>query len=132
MKQRIKYGFILCICGIGGYLLGNMDSSNVIKKEQVIKEVIKYKTVDRIITKPDGTRIVEIIKEIDKSNEQSTKIKRAVSKHTLVSLSGGCHSIIRCTPTYGISLSKRILLGAYMGVYVRTDKEFGLVLSYSF
>jgi len=128
MTKKVKYGLLLVII-LGAYGLGRMGYS---EKQVVVKEVTKYKTIDRIITKPDGTKIVEIIKEIDKSTEKSTKIVRATQKNTIVSLSGGCSDVLRCQPIYGVSFSKRVLLGAYMGVYARTDKEIGVILSYSF
>jgi hypothetical protein len=131
MKKKVaKYGLLL-ICGIAGYVAGNMGASDIIQKEQVVKEVIKYKTIDRVITKPDGTKIVEIIKEVDKSKDSSTKVKYDTRKR-LVSVYAGCDSILRCKPIYGIGYSKKLIAGLYGGVYARTDKEVGLVLTYSF
>ena len=90
-------------------------------------QVIKWKHSTIKITKPDGTIVEEDIKET--INEQ-IKDKHIVfdTKKYLVSISAAPQS----NPTYMLSVSKKFILGSYLGVYGRTDGEYGLSVTYRF
>lgn len=121
-----KYSIIAAIV-IGAFFLGKLMSPNKVSESVKTVEVVKWKTRVVRTTKPDGTTIEEIIRE---SVRERVKDKIVVFdvKQYLVSLS----TTPQTNPTYMLSVSKKFILGSYLGVYGRTDGEYGLTVSYRF
>lgn len=100
-------------------------------EEKTVTEVQeRVITRTRIIERPDGTTETIIDKD-EKRDVTKTAEKAAIDDISVfVAISG--YSATRDEPTYTLGVSKEVFLGIKAGAYARTDKEVGVVFSYSF
>lgn len=102
-------------------------------KTKTVTQVQIQETVRTIIREqPDGTKETIIIENriIDRLKVRTKEIP--VGKKWLIGVSGGLPRGAIHGVAYTLSVQRRILWGAYMGLYMRSDKELGVSLSYNF
>ncbi len=100
---------------------------------EVVRERVRVVTV--IKEHPDGSKETTIVKESEKNSKKDSRyleITTPTDKNWIVSLSAGPLVDLSLNPTYTLSVQRRIIWGAYMGAYVRTDKEVGISLAVTF
>jgi len=110
-----------------------------------VKKEIEYITVEKIIERvrvvtvikehPDGSKETTIIEDSETNTDRDSHYKEIttpVDKKWIVSLSAGPLRNLALNPTYTLGIQRRIIWGAYMGAYVRTDREIGISLAYNF
>lgn len=102
-------------------------------EEKIVTEVQERVIVrTRILERPDGTTetIIDERRESD-TRIESEKLTTPVADWS-VGLSASISEEYRDETVYTLSLQKKLLGGLSGGLYARTDKEIGAVLSYSF
>ena len=100
------------------------------KTVEVVKERVRVDT--RIIERPDGTTETIISERRDTDTRSETEKLTTGLPVWSVSLSASAYSASRDEPIYGVGVQKRLLGSLSGGIYARTDKEVGVMLSYSF
>lgn len=103
-------------------------------KEKTVTEVQERVIVrTRIEERPDGTKVTIIDSRKDTDTKKVSEIqKKPAMKDWQIGLTASNPTNIGADTIYGLTLQKRLFLGLSGGLYVRTDKEIGAVLSYSF
>lgn len=99
-----------------------------VRIKTVTKVQEKVHVVTRIVERPDGTKETVIISKTDRRTSR-VKTRRESRRTTMVSVS---QSMNKSLPVYTISVQKELFASLGLGVYGRTDREFGFSLSYSF
>lgn len=102
-------------------------------EEKLVTEVQERVIVHtRIVERPDGTKetIIEEERNTD-SRSESSKVTTSLPDYS-VGLSQSINGVQGSKPTYGIRIEKRLLGSLSGGIYARSDKEYGVALSYSF
>lgn len=102
-------------------------------EEKTVTEVQERVVVrTQIIERPDGTTetIIDERRESDYRSE-SEKITTP-EKDWSVGLSASISGDFRADRVYTLTVQKRLLKGLSGGIYARSDKEIGAILSYSF
>jgi hypothetical protein len=111
---------------IAGVLLGAwITKSYYDKHTNVDQNTTKEHTVTKIIERPDGTKETIIVE--DKKTKQISKT--AVINDWSV---GVATSLIEKNSVYTVFIDRRILGEFSLGAYVRSDKEAGVLVRYSF
>lgn len=136
MATRLKYStyFLTAMIFLAlGVIAGKMEP-RIVKEIEII-QVEKIKEQVRVVTvikeHPDGSKETTIIKEtLKETQKRLDKLvkERSAERDYLIGLSRD----FSATPIYTLSVQRRILWGAYMGLYGRSDSEFGATLSYGF
>lgn len=128
--------YAVCIFMLGTYVGGIMNPPD---KSVEIVEVEKVRERVRVVTKikerPDGSKETVIVEESQKESESMSKYKEKISRSKrdwFIGLSAASVGEQPGPPTYTLRVDRRILLDGYVGVYGRTDGEFGLGFSYHF
>lgn len=127
MQKRIL--IILSASGIGlivGFLAGQYGGSQESQKVEARQEV-KAKTVTRIVERPSGERITEITEV--RSEKLELKAEKKVSKPDWIL---GATYALYPEPIYGVQGSMRVLGPIFVGGYIRTDSEAGIILQVEF
>lgn len=119
-----KYAIGLALI-VTAFIAGRYMSPEKLTESIKTVEVVKWKTRVVRTTKPDGTIIEETIEEAIRERIKDKHIVFDAKKY-LVSLSGTPQS----DPTYMLSVSKKFILGTYLGVTY--NGKFGLAISYRF
>lgn len=100
------------------------------KLVEVVKERVRVDT--RIIERPDGT--TETI--ISERRDTDTRLESEKTTDGLpdwsVGLSASISEEYRGDRVYGLRIEKKLLGSLSGGIYARTDKEYGVGLTYSF
>ena len=104
---------------------------------EVEKVVYRERVDTRIEERPDGTKITTITatKENKKDTNTKTKLKSKITvseKKWSVWAAMGSRLSVRPEPVYTLGIDRNVLLGASVGLYGRTDGEFGVTFRYSF
>lgn len=102
-------------------------------EEKLVKDVQERVIVRTVIKeRPDGTK--ETI--IDERRDTDTHIERervtTAMADTAISLSQSLSGEFRGDTVYTLGIQKKLLGSLSGGIYARTDKEYGVTLSYSF
>lgn len=131
MKRFWPYALVAVITAIITYKL---LPPRIEYKEKLVTQVQeRVITRTRIIERPDGTKETIIDSDTDrKTKTVSEKSTKPANKDLTVFAAGSVYSPERSSPVYSVGISKELLLGIKVGVYGRTDKELGLLLSYDF
>jgi hypothetical protein len=129
MNQTLAAWKPRLICLLAGVLLG---SALVLRfKEPQIVTVDKIQNRVRVVTRidqrPDGSKTTVITKDSAKTEMHLTS--KPVKKDWIV---GATSSLLEPVPVFTLQVSRRILGDIYLGVYARTDREFGLGLTFQF
>lgn len=100
------------------------------KTVEVVKERVRVDT--RIIERPDGTTetIISERRESD-TRRESEKVTTPAADWT-VGLGASLSRDNRHEEVYTLVVQKKLLAGLSGGLYARSDKELGAILSYSF
>lgn len=133
MKIRYKVGLYLVLAlaiGLGGYHLG--QSTAQVKTEIVTKVQERERVRTIIEERPDGSKTTTIDRVVKKDATQNVIQTKPIPKKWLISASRSLYGEQGVNPTWGTSIQRRIILDLYMGVYARTDKEIGVILTYQF
>ena len=136
--NKIKILIIVAV-SVGGYLLGEHVGGKAAEAEKIIhlKEIAKLKErmkkVTVVIEKPDGSKETKIIEERNTFKETNRDHKQ-VEKVSFKPQWGvyGSGSVTRSERVYTLGVDRRILGGLFVGIYGRSDSEFGLNLRYEF
>lgn len=134
---------IIIIVGAVAYASGRylQPPKTITKEVQVVKEVEVVKrdvrTVIKEVSRPDGTKIRETVIE-DKSKEAKNKDQTNTSTKLVESLKPqwkvqglvGINEI--SNPTYGVGVERRIIGPVFAGVWVNTQKQYGVSVSLEF
>lgn len=117
---------VLCI-GIGAVLGAKLTKPT---SQVEIRELLKDRivTVTREVSKPDGTRITETIKEELKKVEKSTAVSVVEKQDWAVQALYG----IAPEPYYGVGIYRRVLGDLYVGGTLNTREEAAVSLLYTF
>ena len=102
-------------------------------EEHLVTEVQERVIVHtRIVERPDGTKetIIEERKDTDTRTE-SSKVTTGLPVYS-VRLSQSISGEYANKTVYTLGIEKKLLGSLSGGIYGRTDKEYGLALSYSF
>ena len=128
-----NYWSYIAVCA-ASILLTIAFSPEKIKIEEKTVEVVKERVrVDtRIIERPDGTTETIISERRDTDTRSETEKLTTGLPVWSVSLSASAYSASRDEPIYGVGVQKRLVGSLSGGIYARTDKEVGVMLSYSF
>ena len=130
MKNFKKYSIIAGIAVLA--YLGGLYTP----RQPEIKTVTKVQERERVRTvieeRPDGSKTTTIVADREKQTDVSHVERKPVDKKWLLGASAGVSSVLDLSPTYTLRVERRILWGAYAGLYGRTDGEFGVSLSYTF
>ncbi len=103
-------------------------------KEKVVTEVQeRVRVVTRIIERPDGTKetIIDEKRDTD-TNIISEKESKPATSDWRVGVAASVPDVFTTGAAYTLNVERRILGDIYLGGYARTDKEFGVIISYSF
>jgi hypothetical protein len=103
-------------------------------KEKIVTQVKeRTKTVTVIKELPDGTKVTEIKQDKDTDiNQVATKDIKPLSRDWSIQAGMALNREHHGQPIYHLGVSRRIILGASLGVYARTEGEYGAFVSYSF
>jgi hypothetical protein len=129
-KTILKYLAVILLTVLACYKL--MPRQVETRTEVQVKVQEKVKTITKIVERPDGTKETEI-KEDRSSNTDSNSISsvKPISRDWSIAAGMALGGPL-AKDIYSLQIQRRILLGASVGVYARTDKEIGLLLGYSF
>lgn len=123
---------IIIACFVAGFWLGKGDKEVIreIVEVEVTKEVVRTETI--IVEKPGGekTTIIRQVRETDTRKDSKTKetITAILDKY-MISIGS---NIGRSPRVYSASIQKRFFGGIHAGIYGRSDREFGVLVSLSF
>ena len=138
MNSKTKYtiiGVVIALSALGGYQIGRGDKIIVTKTVEVEKIVKDVVIEEKIVEKPGGERIIYRTTK-DKSKSESTassdRIEKPMSKKWILGLSRGLSQLDNLKVPYTISLDRRILSRAFVGVYARNDGEVGVSVKLTF
>lgn len=138
MKNKI---IILSIVSLLSFLAGEWLGSKMVSREKEIQiveveKVVMRENVRTVITEqPNGTKTTIIEKVIDtiKNTQTNYREKESVNKPKWsVWASGGVHIDQFNVPVYSFGIDKNLIWDLSVGLYGRTDSEFGLTLRYTF
>ena len=115
--------FILGV-GLSKYLIP-MENTTVTKVQERVRVVTK------IVERPDGSKETVIVKEKD-TESGTTSVRVFTEPKWSVSAATSILAPFLARPVYTVQVDRRLLLGAFVGVYGRTDGEFGLSFRYEF
>lgn len=83
--------------------------------------------------KPDGSSETTIDERLERDSKTvSERESKPATKDWIISTTMTYNGGLGSGPTYGIGVSKRLILDLYGGLYANTDKDIGLTVSYSF
>lgn len=103
-------------------------------KEKIVTKVQeRVRILTKIRISPDGTKetTIENVSSRDTVvDRESTKL--CDKKSWTIFTTATTDTFPNVKATYGLGITKDVLLGINAGLYVNTKKEFGLALSYSF
>lgn len=136
MKLRYYFVSILVIAGLG-YAFGRyvQPAKVEIKEVEIVKEVevIKrdVKTIIREIERPDGTKEKETT--IDDRTRETSKKDTLKDKETIITsnphqyyIEGTAKLNDFAKPIYGVNAQRRMFGPIFGGLFINTDKEFGV------
>jgi hypothetical protein len=133
MRTTITTAVIALILGaVAGFSL---------RKPQIVtktKEIIKYKKQQRIVTRiverPNGEKVTIIDSRTQEASVSDKRSSQKVVRGAGYILSLSATPLLKngTKPIYGVGLQKRLLGGLSGGLYVRSNKEVGILISYSF
>lgn len=131
LKTSWKYIITILITGIVVYKL---SPKQIEYKERIVTEVQeRVRTITKIKVSPDGTTETIIDERSERDTLQvSERSSKPVTKEWLISATMTYNADSLPSPTYGMGISKHILIGVYGGLYANTNRDIGLSLSYSF
>jgi len=110
--------------GLSQYILPS-KSSTVTKVQE------RVRVVTRLKERPDGSKET-VITEDRNTESGTTTIIEAKKPMWSISASTAVLSLSPRGPIYTIQVDRRLILGAFVGAYGRTDGELGLSLRYEF
>jgi hypothetical protein len=95
-----------------------------------IKVQERVRTVTRIVENKDGSRetVIEQVKDLQSSNKTAT----SMADKWRISATMTAGSILIPVPTYGLGVSRELILGVSGGLYGTTSGQLGVILNYSF
>lgn len=112
----------------GGYFTGKQHKPKTEIKEVVkVQERVRTRTV--IKERPDGTKET-IIVEDRRTDSKATKVVQTGANRYSIGYFNSLKS--REEPIHGLQITRRILGDFSIGVYGRTDKEYGVLIRYDF
>ena len=131
--NKAKLGIITAVCALsfyGGYKYADyvIESST----KTVVKERVKFR--ERVVTvikeRPDGTKETTITE--NRSRDEKKKAKQEVIQRRSDWHLAASYSVLGKNAIYTLSVQRRVLGNVFMGVYGRTDNEFGVSLGIEF
>lgn len=138
--MKLNKKILVYILGaLGLFALGRytapVSTKTEVKVVEVIKEVEKKNEIkrERVIEKPDGTKVTERTTETHTERETDTfkDSQKKESKTTTKQWSIGVYKNI-IGDSYTLTVDRQILGPIYLGVYGRSDSEFGFGIRFEF
>jgi len=130
IRLIIRVGFLITLAYLIGYVIGTKKTGST---HQIVSNDQKTEKIEeRIVKKVGGSEVTyrTIIK-----NHNSTKVdtkKANKNKDWLLQLTGAPPRVLGGEPILGLGVSYKILPMAFVGAYMRTDKEVGLMVTVEF
>jgi hypothetical protein len=112
----------------------------IYKERETTEEDKKTRSTRRETINPDGTRVVEIIRETDKKTRTDSQVEvdsERTSETKSVNQSQWSVGLYRSTSSYSATIDRRILGGLFIGVHGHSDhtlnnRELGIGLRIEF
>lgn len=103
-------------------------------KEKVVTKVQeRVRTLTKIVVKPDGTKETIIDERMSRDTHQvAERQSTPASNRWLITSTMTYNATSIDKPTYGIGVARSLILGLSGGLYANTNKDVGLLLTYSF
>jgi hypothetical protein len=102
------------------------------KEKTVTKIQERVKTLTKIVESPDGTKVTIIDTDASRNTETTSERKQKSGGSWQIVATMTQDKISDPTPRYGIGFTRELFLGLSGGVYGTSDKEYGLIVTYSF
>ena len=90
----------------------------------------RVRVLTKITERPDGSKVTIIDSRKDTDSKEVSQTKPAI-KDWQVGLTASYPKSNGDT-VYSLNVQRSLFMSLYGGIYARTDKEFGLALSFSF
>lgn len=131
-KTFLVYTILIITLTIAGTLA--LSPTKVEYKEKVVtKTQERVRTITKIERAKDGSSVTTIQQDSESNTlTQKETESKPKSKEWLISSTIAYNVNHNSGPIYGISVSKRFILGLYGGLYANTDKDVGLAVSINF
>lgn len=113
-------------------LYQSLNPSIEYKEKVVTKVQERVRTLTKIVVSPNGTKVTTIEAVSSKNTDISKESVAKKPKPWTVVATATSGTFPSLTPTYGVGISRELILGLSGGVYATNKGEFGAMLSYSF
>ncbi len=128
-----KTSWIIITCLLSLALLWALANPKIEYKEKIVTRTQeRVKTLTKIVESPDGSKVTIIDSDTSRNTETIAERKQKSGGGWQIIATMTQDKISDPTPRWGLGVSRDLFLGLSGGLYGTSDKEYGLVLTYSF
>ena len=130
-----KTFWIITSCLALTLLLYNLSNPKIEYKEKVVTKIQeRVRTLTKIVVSPDGTQVTTIDERSEKLTDQTAERESSSRKKDwLIGVAANAQAISGVKPpAWGVTIQRRIIFDAYLGVILTPDQPVRLALTYSF
>jgi hypothetical protein len=127
MKIQVIKILLYIIFSVGAFKYGEYLGGKNVQVKEVVKVQERVRTRTKVIEHPDGTKITTID---EKKDTDSVSLKETKPSLNIWSVGISYAPPLGQREVYTLSVDRRILGDIWLGVYGRTDREFGVRARY--